>query len=136
MSKLLQRSRRLSGLGHEMRYIQKRWSYSARTTRQLELALDEAAHRTFSSREGVAISLAVAGGVSLVVAIAIHRHLFLVVAPIGVGLIGCAAVVRKQAKRRKGMKGHIAHSKLQFNEKTNPFSPSTIIVQGSLELPE
>jgi hypothetical protein len=136
VSKLLQRLRRLSCLGHEVRYIQKRWSSSAWTTRQLELALDEAARQTFSRREGVAISLAVAGGVSLLAAIAIHRHLFLVVAPIGVGLIGCSAVMREQAKRRQGMKGHLAHSRLQFDEKTNHVSTGAMMVQGRLELPE
>jgi hypothetical protein len=62
-------------------------------SRQLELALPDVIDAEKGRRGGSALSLAVAGAVSLIAALVIHAHLLMAVAPLAIGLIVWAAVV-------------------------------------------
>lgn len=84
-----------------MRRIAKRWMPAGGRSRQLELELGPTQPKEKSRKQGIAFTLAVAGGVSLITAGAIHRHLILAVAPAAAGLLGCSAALWVTSNNRR-----------------------------------
>ena len=83
-----------------MRHIRKRWVQPAAGARQLELALGVMLSKNTIRKRGIAFTLAVAGGVCIITASAIHRNLLLTVAPVVAGLLGCSAALWVTSKNR------------------------------------
>ncbi len=70
--------------------------------RQLELALGRTFQTVRSKKQGVALTLVIAGGVCLITASAIHRNLLLTVAPVAAGLLGFSAALWMTNKNGRG----------------------------------
>ena len=118
-----------------MRYISKRFNPPARKAKQLELVIGDMEKRKRIDSKGLALSLAVAGGVCLVTATMIHRTLLMIVGPVGVGLLGGATTILSRNKKRKET-CHEVHSPLGVAQEYGQDSrvKSSDVLQATLKI--